>query len=146
EMSENEARQWLELFTILEQKVFPERAKLSDNPDGRRRKQFWWRWGRTTPGLDAARAMVSQGLMHPFTSKHLAFAFVPSSVCIASPHYGIVLKEFASFAALQNRVHEVWTRTFASSLEDRLRYTASDCFETFPFPEGFHTAPDLQAS
>jgi len=34
-------------------------------------------------------------------------------------------------------LHEVWARFFASSLEDRLRYTPSDCFETFPFPVDF---------
>jgi hypothetical protein len=36
---------------------------------------------------------------------------------------------------LQSRVHEVWARTFGSSMKDDLRYTISDCFETFPFPE-----------
>ena len=31
--------------------------------------------------------------------------------------------------------HEIWAHFFGSSLEDRLRYTPSDCFETFPFPD-----------
>ena len=42
--------------------------------------------------------------------------------------------------------HEVWARFFASSLEDRLRYTPSDCFETFPFPPNFETDPALEAA
>jgi len=46
------------------------------------------------------------------------------------------LPTYASFCPLQSSVHEVWARFFGSSLEDRLRYTPSDCFETFPFPEG----------
>jgi hypothetical protein len=37
--------------------------------------------------------------------------------------------------------HEVWARFFASSLEDRLRYTPSDCFETFPLPEPIDSPP-----
>jgi hypothetical protein len=82
--------------------------------------------------------------MHPFTSKHLAFAFVPANVYITSPHYAIVQETNASFAALQSRIHEVWARFFASSLEDRLRYTASDCFETFPFPENFERSAGLE--
>jgi hypothetical protein len=45
-----------------------------------------------------------------------------------------------SFAVLQSRVHEVWARFFASSMKDDLRYTPSDCFETFPFP------PNLEAN
>jgi hypothetical protein len=38
------------------------------------------------------------------------------------------------FVTLQSRIHEPWARLLSSSLEDRLRYAASDCFETFPFP------------
>ena len=146
EMTELEARAWPDLLGILERKVLPERNKLKDNPDGQRRKQFWWRWGRTTPGLDAARARVPRVLMHPFTSKNLAFAFVPSSVVIASPHPAIVDAGFARFCAIQCRHHEVWTRLFASSLKDDLRYTPSDCFETFPFPAGFETNAALEAA
>src|SRR5690606_34501239 len=51
-----------------------------------------------------------------------------------------------AFAALQARPHEIWARFFASTLEDRLRYTPSDCFETFPFPQGFETSPELEAA
>jgi len=46
---------------------------------------------------------------------------------------------YAAFCALQARPHEIWARFFASSMKDDLRYTPSDCFETFPFPEGFDT-------
>ena len=53
---------------------------------------------------------------------------------------------YAAFCALQSRVHEVWTRFFGSTLEDRLRYTPSDVFETFPFPANWETAPVLEAA
>ena len=33
----------------------------------------------------------------------------------------------------------------SSSMKDDLRYTPSDCFETFPFPENFETNPALEA-
>ena len=36
---------------------------------------------------------------------------------------------------MQSRIHERWARLLSSSLEDRLRYTTSDCFENFPFPQ-----------
>jgi hypothetical protein len=47
---------------------------------------------------------------------------------------------------LQSSIHELWARFFGSSLEDRLRYTPSDCFETFPFPDGWETNPSLESS
>jgi hypothetical protein len=52
----------------------------------------------------------------------------------------------AALCLLQSRVHEIWTRFFGSSMKDDLRYTPSDCFETFPFPEDFKTDPHLEAA
>jgi hypothetical protein len=53
---------------------------------------------------------------------------------------------FAPFVGLQSRPHEIWARFFASSMKDDLRYTPSDCFATFPFPDGFETSPRLEAA
>jgi hypothetical protein len=38
------------------------------------------------------------------------------------------------FALLQSSVHEAWLRQQASSLRTDIRYTPTDCFDTFPFP------------
>ena len=46
---------------------------------------------------------------------------------------------------MQSRAHEVWTRFFASSIKDDLRYTPSDCFETFPFPHDWRDNIALEA-
>jgi len=54
------------------------------------------------------------------------------------------LNYYAVLGCLQSRPHEAWARFFASSLEDRLRYTPSDCFETFPFPENFENNERLE--
>ena len=51
-----------------------------------------------------------------------------------------------AFSVLQSRPHEIWARFFGSSLEDRLRYTPSDCFETFPFPEDWQINPALETT
>jgi len=55
---------------------------------------------------------------------------VLSEQCVVFP-----MEAHRWLAVLQSRVHEVWARLLSSSLEDRLRYAPSDCFETFPFPE-----------
>ena len=51
----------------------------------------------------------------------------------------------AAFCALSSRVHEIWARFFGSSFGDGLRYTPSDCFETFPFPQDWETRPEFEA-
>jgi hypothetical protein len=57
----------------------------------------------------------------------------------------IAHSSFGAFALLQSRCHEVWARFFSSSMKDDLRYTPTDCFETFPFPENFETDAELEA-
>ena len=46
---------------------------------------------------------------------------------------------------MQSRLHEIWARFFGSSLEDRLRYTPTDCYETFPFPINWEAHSRLEA-
>ena len=58
----------------------------------------------------------------------------------------ISVRHFAAFCALQSRPHEIWARFFGSSLKDDLRYTPSDCFETYPFPERWEEHPALDAA
>jgi hypothetical protein len=53
---------------------------------------------------------------------------------------------FAAFAVLQSRIHEIWVHFTASTLEDRLGYRASDCFQTFPFPPTFESDQLLETS
>ena len=38
------------------------------------------------------------------------------------------------FTVVQSTLHEVWARKYSGSLETRLRYSPSDCFDTFAFP------------
>ena len=131
DMTEDEAKTWPDLYNIVEQRVKPERQ----NCNRERLRKVWWQFGETRPGLRRASAGLSRILMHPFPSKYLSFAFVPGDFYIASPHVAITKDEFVVFGLLQSRVHEWWALFLASSMEDRLRYTLSDCFETFPFPE-----------
>ncbi len=77
---------------------------------------------------------------------HLSIAFQPSDRIFAHSLAVFSLDTYASFCTLQSRSHEIWARFFGSSLEDRLRYTPSDCFETFPFPDNFEIHPNLEAA
>ena len=147
ERSEAECRRrWPDLMAIVEQRVKPERLKLGNNGDARRRKARWWLWGRYTPALFAATGGLKRLIAISRVSQHAAFAFLPSRMVYAETVIVFPLQTFAAFCVLQSRTHEIWARFFGSSLEDRLRYTPSDCFETFPFPEGWETDGSLEAA
>jgi hypothetical protein len=44
------------------------------------------------------------------------------------------IDRFGAFALLAGSINDAWAREYSGSLETRLRFTPSDCFETFPFP------------
>ena len=134
------ASDWPELLAVVEATVKPERMKVNRKV----RRDHWWRFGDRQPALYRAIDGLDRVLFHEFTCQHLQFAFLPKQMVYAGPHNVFALFAYADFCALQSRVHEIWTRFFASSLEDRLRYTPSDCFETFPFPDGWETRHDLE--
>lgn len=79
-------------------------------------------------------------------TQQVAFAFLPSRMVFSDGLIVFPFETYAAFCALQARPHEVWARFFGSTLEDRLRYTPSDCFETFPFPEGWEHHPSLESA
>lgn len=136
EMSEEQARHWPDLMSILEKQVKPERMKLADNASAKPRKENWWLWGRYTPGLFTAIRALERVLVCSRHQPHWCISFMVPNCVFSEALIVFALPNDAAFCTLQSRVHEIWARFFGSSLEDRLRYTPSDCFETFPFPEG----------
>ncbi len=139
-------RRWPDLMAIAEQRVRPERLKLGDNGDARRRKARWWLWGRYTPALFAVTAGLERLLAISRVGQHASITFLPSRMVYAETVIVFPFQTFAAFCILQSRTHEIWARFFGSSLEDRLRYTPSDCFETFPFPDGWGADGSLEAA
>ena len=135
ERSEEECRrEWPELMAIVEKKVRPERDSLKENADGKRAKQYWWKFCRTAPALSQAIAGCERVLFHAYVSKYMLFASLDPSLLFAGPHYVFALADLCWLPVMQGRIHEAWALSLSASLKDDVRYTPSDCFETFPFP------------
>lgn len=143
QIAEDEARRWPDLMAIVEANVKPERDKLGGNPDAERRKKTWWQWGRYTPALfDAIRAL-DRVLVVPRVSQHHGPVFLRAGTVFSEQLVVVADDGWPTFAVVQGRVHETFFRAFGSTQEERPRYTPSDCFETFPFPEGWKESSDL---
>jgi len=147
ERAEEDCRlQWPDLMGIVEERVKPERAKLTKNAIGRKRAKYWWHYGSTAKQLYAAIAGLERVLVNPLYCTHLSFAFLGARQVFANKLNVIPVDSYACFASLQNRIHEIWARMFSSTLKDDLAYAPSDCFETFPFPEDWQTQSALEAA
>jgi hypothetical protein len=139
-------RKWPELFAILEAKVKPERI-TKDATKYPRMVNEWWKFWNARSELQAAIAGMERVLAVTCgASPYANFTFLPQRFVFANSLAVFPLRSYAAFAALQGRPHEHWARFFGSSMKDDLRYTPSDCFETFPFPEGWQTNAALEAA
>ena len=135
------ATDWPKLSMIVEERAKPDR-------DRQKRKALrvrWWQYAEKRPGLYAAINRLDGVLaVNCGATPHLALAFLPARMVFANTLVIFPLETRAAFCALQSRAHEIWARFFGSTLEERLRYTPSDVFETFPFPRNWTTDPALE--
>ena len=138
------ANDWPSLLAIVEERVKPERKKLDRNPIGRKRAEFWWRYGSTAKDLYFAAVDLSRVLVISRYGQNSAFTFLATGAVYSDSCIVFPFDTYAAFCTLQSRPHEIWARFLGSSMKDDLRYTPSDCFETFPFPDAWNTHPDRE--
>ena len=136
------AADWPDLLAIVEERVKPER--LDQNDKGAKDK--WWQFIRHRPELHTAIDGLDRVLAISRVGQQAALALLPAQMVYAESMIVFPFDVHAAFCALQSRPHEIWARFFGSSMKDDLRYTPSDCFETFPFPETWETHTTLEAA
>src|SRR5207247_7097154 len=138
EMSEQEARGWPDLITIIENKVRGTRGSHSTAP--------WWQFERLRPEMYSSFSRVERVLVVPQTSNVQALAFLAKNMVFAHTAIVFPIARYSGFAVLQSRCHQIWSAFLGPTMKDDLRYTPSDCFETFPFPRQFETDLRLEAT
>lgn len=125
------------LYKLIKEKVFPVRQKLKNNADGRRRKKYWWKWGRYSSGLQGKLDTIDSVIVCPKTSTLTPFTFYPSYFTFDQTCIVFTNNSFSEFALLQSTIHHIWYILTGSTMKDDPVYTSSSCYETFPFPENY---------
>lgn len=135
----DEAMEVPELVEHLRETVKPLRDGNSRKP----RRDYWWRFAEPAIGLTDAIAGLSWCLALPQTSKHLVIGVQSTKRTFSQKVYVFAYCSMGALSVLQSRVHEAWAWLLSGTLETRLSYSASKCFETFPFPADM-TDPALE--
>ena len=65
-----------------------------------------------------------------------------TNIVISHPQNVLTTDRWDLFAVVQSTLHEVWARKYSGSLKQDLRYSPSDCFDTFAFPSGLWQTAD----
>jgi hypothetical protein len=127
-MNKDEVEKYPHLLEVLTEKVKPYRDGLSGQIHESR---YWIFWDRRDAFFNEVNSwkyvLVCSGI-----AKYLAVVFVPTNQVLSQRLKVFKYKEFAAFSLLQSSVHEIWARRKSSTLEDRLSYSNSDAFATFP--------------
>lgn len=144
---EDRARTYSGPWRRLEELVKPERQ--TNNRAVYR--QYWWQHAEKRPALYHTIGWGRHFESHPSgwnpdmtpmpqvigitrVSKYLNAVLLPNDRLFTIDIFVFALSGFADLALLQSSIHDVWTRKQASTQETRLRYTATDCFETLALP------------
>ena len=72
------------------------------------------------------------------------FSAMPTNYVFTDALYVFTTDRWELYTVVQSTLHEVWARKYSGTLETRLRYSPSDCFETFPFPAGLWQDADAR--
>ncbi|MGF1675985.1 MAG: type IIL restriction-modification enzyme MmeI, partial [Rivularia sp. (in: cyanobacteria)] len=125
------AADYPDCLKIVEEKVKPER----DKNNRKERRERWWHYGEKCPALYDAIANLKRVLVRSRVSNINSIAFVPTDIVMSEATVVFVFDDYASFVILQAMAHTEWLNHHSSSMRTDVRYTPTDCFETFPFPE-----------
>jgi hypothetical protein len=140
EMSEAQAREYPDLMRIVEEKVKPERLAQKDKGA----KEKWWQFTRPRTDLHKAIAKCDRVLVVARHQPQWSTTFMSANNVFSEALVIFAYEKDSFFCTMQSRIHEIWARFFGSSMKDDLRYTPSDCFEAFTFPENWETNPTLE--
>jgi hypothetical protein len=112
-----------------------ERVKPSrDKNNSKRYRDFWWQYSATVPQMRAAIAELPRYGVACITGKRIHVLWGEPGIIQSHACVIFAIEDDYNHGVISSRIHDVWVRGNSSTLEDRLRYTPSTAFRTFPFP------------
>ena len=119
-----------EIYQHIQTTVKPDR----DKNNRAAYRDNWWIFGEPRRELRPALAGLSRYIATVETTKHRVFQFLDATILPDNMLVAIGSDDAFTLGALSSRSHVVWTLSSGGTLEDRPRYTKSECFDPFPFP------------
>ena len=135
------AEEYPELIDIVRVKVKPERDQIRRQ----RNRERWWIYAENRPGLYSTIKRFERVLVRSRVSELHMLTFEPASIVFSDATVVFAFDDYLHFALLQSNIHEAWVRRNASTMRTDVRYTPTDCFETFAFPQNVSAAANARA-
>ncbi|QDU88397.1 hypothetical protein Pla175_17730 [Pirellulimonas nuda] len=120
----------LPIQTIVE-RVRPFRAKVKEKAARSR----WWQYAGLKAGLYRSLQNASHAFVRARVSSTHAIMRVDSRQVFSDQIVVFGVDGDDGFGILQSCLHEEWVSRYSSTLGGTIRYSPTECFETFPFPD-----------
>ena len=133
ERREEEAREWPDLWAIVNQKVRPER-ELKPAEKYPRMVYEWWKHWNSRPEMYEAIQELSEVIVISAVSKHAVPVLVPARATLSSALVVFATDDLGLYSLLSSAVHKSWLMRWGSTMQKDLRYATSDIWGTFPVP------------
>lgn len=135
------AEDYPDCLKIVNESVKPEREKIKYSKNAREK---WWIYERLRIELyDSITTLKKVLSISTQATKYVAFSLVDPKIVFSNATAVIATDLFEEFCVINNSIHNKWVENYTSLLETRIRYTPSDCFETFPFPTSLEGLEDI---
>lgn len=130
QMPLEEAMRYPAALDVVRKRVKPWRE---ENPR-RSRRERWWLLGEQAAGMRQALEGLPRYVASTAQGKRLLVAWQEAWTCPSNLTYVFAFDDDYSMGLLAWFGHEAWARARPSTLEDRLRYTPTSMFGTWPWP------------
>lgn len=124
------ARAWPPALAVVEDRVRPVRERNARAVY----RERWWIFAEPRPGMRDALSPLRRYIAGVAQGKRILFAWQEPRTCPSNLTNVFAFEDDCAMGILCSRVHGDWARAQSSTLEDRVRYTPTSAFETFPWP------------
>jgi len=125
------AQKYSECFSLIKDKVYPERMNKVKGDMNHK----WWQFWRTRPELQAAILKLDNVFIKARISKTFAFHSTSCDMVFADGLVVYAFSEMSIFSILQSCFHEQWSWKYCTTMKTDMNYGPTRIFETFPFPQ-----------
>ncbi|MFN4252132.1 class I SAM-dependent DNA methyltransferase [Deinococcus sp.] len=131
-LSKAEASEYIAPFEYVQEKVWPERQQNKRASY----RELWWLYAESRPAMRRALEGLSRYIATSIVAKHRTFSWLDINVVPSNAVVVVARDDDFTFGVLESYIHGLWSVRLGTSLGvgNDSRYTASTCFETFPFP------------
>ena len=135
---ENESKKYRDCYSILVEKVKPQRDEIIAKGKQIHTYNFWHYWD-PRPNLYSTISKLKRVLVVNNHTRHCVFDFVDPRHIFSHALTVIAFEDYNYFSILSSNVFSEWAWKRGSTMgSTTLRFTSSEIFEPFPFPQNIN--------